>query len=86
MLGHYEDARTLQQRLSAWLAAWQAICADMQRNPAPPLTQGQPGGGKTLVRDSMKAFDTVELNAVHWKWDVLRPLALGGAAQQQQQQ
>ncbi|KAG1673002.1 hypothetical protein FOA52_005932 [Chlamydomonas sp. UWO 241] len=67
-LGHFDDARTLQRELGAWLAAHTATAADLRAHPVPgagaPGSSGAGGGGAAPAAAGGAQPE--------WKWAALR--------------
>ncbi|EFJ51885.1 hypothetical protein VOLCADRAFT_87528, partial [Volvox carteri f. nagariensis] len=70
LLGHQEDARTLQRAVAAWQAAYQEARKNMAANPVP--VDGPPHARAEMERLLQPAPDTSNLA---WKWEVLRDFA-----------
>ncbi|GLI58497.1 hypothetical protein VaNZ11_000228 [Volvox africanus] len=69
VLGHQEDARTLQRAIASWQAAYQEAREDMAANPVP--VNGPPHARAEMERLLKPAEDT---SSIAWKWEVLREL------------
>ncbi|GIL52022.1 hypothetical protein Vafri_7984, partial [Volvox africanus] len=67
LLGHQEDARTLQRAIASWQAAYQEAREDMAAHPVPVI--GPPHARAEMERLLKPAEDT---SSIAWKWEVLR--------------
>ena len=73
--GHEADARVLQQQLSVLLAEQQAAQQYINDNP-PPENSSHEHHQHQKQGPAAKPSMVATIDAVDWKWDILRPVAL----------
>lgn len=66
LLGHWEDAAKLQQRVSGWQAAAAEAAADVAAHPQGAGGGGSGGGAQRSTPPAAAAPEAL------WKWEVLR--------------
>ncbi|GIL71049.1 hypothetical protein Vretimale_4117 [Volvox reticuliferus] len=70
LLGHQEDARTIQRAIASWQAAYKEAREDIAAHPVP--VSGPPHARAEMERLLKPAQDT---SSIAWKWEIFRELA-----------